>query len=123
MPLFHDDVLDAALDELDTANALHICSGTPTDHATTISLSLATVALDAGDYTLGDATPDGRGLTVAAQAGVAVAASGIPAYYCLVDGTRLLARTEVNEQSPDLTEGSTVDIPAVPFSIADPIIV
>lgn len=120
---FHDDVIDAALDELDGANALHICSGTPTDRASVTSLSLATIVLDAGDYTTSNATPNGRGLTVAAQTGVDVVESGTPTYYCLVDDLRLLAMAEVDDLSPDLTDGSTTNLPVVEFSIADPITV
>lgn len=126
---FHDDVLDAALDVLNDATALHICEGAPTDHASTLANSLATVGIDSGDYTApSDATPNGRELTVAAQNDVPVTSSGTPAYYCLVDATRLLARAEVvpwdpdtSSGSPDLTEGSTTSIPTVAFSVADPI--
>lgn len=120
MPAFmHDDVYDAALGVLDGATNLYICSGTPADRAAVLAASLATIALDAGDYALANGTPDGRGLTVAAQNGVAVTASGTPAHYCLIDGTRLLARAEINPSSPNLTTGSTVDIPATTFEIGD----
>ena len=120
---FHNDVLDGTLDVLETASALHISSGTPADYTAATGSSLATITLDIGDYTTGDASPDGRGLTVAAQTGVPVTVDGAPTYYCLVDdtGQRLLARTEVDPTSPDLTSGSTVDIPTVVFSVADPI--
>lgn len=120
---FNTDVHNAALNVIAAANALHICSGNPTDRATVLSTSLATAALTAGDFTQGAASPNGRGVTVAAKSGVEVLNDGEPLHYCLVDATRLIAKTEVNTASPDLTDGSTTDIPAVTFSIADPTVV
>jgi hypothetical protein len=120
---FNDTALDALLGVIDGANALHICSGTaPANRAAVISASLADVAVDAGDFTLADHATSGRQVTVAAQTGVAVDVSGTPTYYCLIDGTNILAYTEVNPASPNLTSGSTVDIPAVVFSVADPVL-
>ena len=122
MPAMYDNtVIDAALNQIATATALHITSGTPATRADVLTNSLATVAVDAGDYTIGDGDVDGRKVTVAAQNGVAVSTSGTPAHYCLIDGTTLLARTTVDPSSPDLTSGSTVDIPAVDFEIGDPV--
>lgn len=118
--LFANSVLDAALDVIATGTALHICSGTPTDRATAIAASLATVGLDAGDYTKADGDVDGRKVTVGAQAGVSVTADGTPAHYAIVDATTLLAMTTVDPSSPDLTTGSTTDIPAVAFELGDP---
>lgn len=120
--LFDDAVLDAALDVIATGTALHICSGTPTDRATVLASSLATVALDAGDFAKANGDTNGRKVTVAAQAGVPVTTSGTALHYCVIDATRLLARTEVDATSPDLTSGSTTDIPAVDFEIGDPVV-
>lgn len=119
--LFADSVLDAALDVIAGATALHICSGTPADRAAVLTNSLATVAVDGTDFTKSDGTVDGRKTTVGAQTGVPVTASGIPAHYCLIDGTTLLARTVVDPASPDLTSGSTADIPATSFEVGDPV--
>lgn len=120
--LFHDDVIDAALNVVKTnITALHICSGTPADRAAVLTNSLATVAVDTTDATIANGDTDGRKVTIGAQLGVPVTASGTPAHYCLIDGTRLLARTVVNAASPDLTASSTTDIPAVDFEIGDPV--
>lgn len=125
--LFDNSVLDAALDEIGGANALHVCKGTPTDYASAVnpSNSLASVTLDSGDFTKADHATSGRQITVAAQGDVEVDANGTPAYYCLVNTSTstLLAMTEVDDASPDLTSGSTTDIPAVTFSVADPTVV
>lgn len=124
MPALYDDsVLDAALDKIATATALHICSGTPADRAAVLTNSLATVAVDGADFTNANGTTDGRKTTVAAQNGVAVTATGTPAHYCLIDASALLARTQVNASSPDLTSGSTVNIPATAFEVGDPTVV
>ena len=121
---FHDSILDAALTALKGTRTLHICSGEPTDRATAISNSLANVGLVSGDFSANaDHGTSGRQTVVAAKSGVSVTTSGTPARYCIIDGTNLLAKTEVNASSPALTSGSTVDIPAVTFSIADPTVV
>lgn len=121
--LFNDSVLDAALDKIATGNALHICSGAPADRAGVLAASLATTTLASGDFTKANGDVDGRKVTVAAKNGVSVTASGTPASYCVIDGTTLLARTDVDVSSPALTSGSTTNIPAVDFEIGDPTVV
>lgn len=120
MPSFDTSVLDAALDKIATSTALHICSGSPTTRAAVLSASLATVALTGGDFTKAAGDVDGRKVTVAAKTGVAVTAAGTPARYCLIDGTTLLAWANVNVASPNLTTGSTTDIPATAFEVGAP---
>lgn len=122
--LFDDTVLNAALDTIDNGNALHICSGAqPANRAAVISQSLADTTLASGDFTDADHPTSGRQVTVAAKSAVAVDVTGTPTFYCVVDATLLLAMTEVDPASPSLTSGSTVDIPAVVFSVADPTVV
>lgn len=120
MPGYDDTVLDAALDKIATATALHICSGTPADRAAVLTASLATVAVDGTDFTKANGTTDGRKTTVGAQAGVSVTATGTPSRYALVDATTLLAWADVDPASPGLTSGSTTDIPATAFELGDP---
>ena len=118
---FHDNVLDAALGVIGTATALRICSGAaPTTVAAATSQTLATTALVAGNFTIADGTT-GRKTTVAAKTGVAVTATGTPTHYVLVDSTRVLAVTEVDPATPGFTSGSTTDIPAVVFTVGDPV--
>lgn len=121
MPGYDNTVLDAALDKIATATALHVVSGAlPADRAATIAASLATIAVDSGDFTKADGNTDGRKVTVAAQSAVDVTASGTPTFYVLIDATVRLAWADVNAASPDLTDGSTTDIPAVVFELGDP---
>lgn len=121
--MFDSSVQDAALDKIATATALHICTGSPDSRATVLSSSLATVAVVSGDFTKAAGSVDGRKVTVAAKAGVAVTSSGTPASYCLIDGTALLARTDVDAASPSLTVGSTTNIPATAFEVGAPTVV
>lgn len=121
--LFDASVQDAALDKIATATALHICTGTPATRAAVLSSSLATVAVASGDFTKAAGNVDGRKVTVAAKSGVNVTTTGTAAHYCLIDGTTLLARTEVNASSPGLTQGSTVNIPATAFEVGAPTVV
>lgn len=119
---FHNDVLDAALNELSEATALHITSGTaPTAVADVTSRSLATAAVTAGNFADADHSGGGRQTTVAAKSGVPVTATGTPTHYVLVDATRVLAVTEVDPATPGFTSGSTTDIPAVVFAVGDPV--
>jgi hypothetical protein len=121
--LFDPSVQDAALDKIATATALHICSGTPATRATVLSSSLATVAVSGADFTKAAGNVDGRKTTVAAKSGVSVTTTGTAGSYCLIDGTTLLARTDVNVSSPGLTSGSTTNIPAVVFEVGAPTVV
>lgn len=121
--LFDPSVQDAALDKIATSVMLRICSGTPATRATAVTNTLASIAVDSGDFTKAAGNVDGRKVTVAAQSGVSVTTSGTAAHYCLDDGTTLLARTEVNVSSPALTSGSTVNIPATVFEVGVPTVV
>lgn len=118
----HDTVLDAPAGVIDNATALHIVSGVaPTTRAAVISQNLADVVVAPADFTVADHATSGRQVTVAAKSGVTVDVSGTATHYCLIDATNLLAMTEVDPVSPALTAGSTVNIPAVVFSFADPV--
>ena len=119
---FDNTILDAALTALKGTRTLHICSGNPTDRAQAITNSLANVALAAGDFSANaNHATSGRQTVTAAKSGVAVTGTGEPLHYCIIDGTNLLAKTEVDQpDSPDLTSGSTVNIPTVTWSIAQP---
>ena len=121
--LFDSSVQDAALDKIATSVMLRICSGTPATRATAVTNTLASVAVTGADFTKAAGNVDGRKTTVAAKSGVSVAATGTAAHYCLDDGTTLLARAEVNVASPGLTQGSTVNIPAVVFEVGAPVVV
>lgn len=106
---------DAALAGVDGANQAVVLDAAAATMADVTANALADVALAAGDIVLAAGTPTGREAQVAAKLGVPVDTSGTPTHLALVntgdaptDPPRAL--TEVG--GPDLTAGSTVDIPA-----------
>lgn len=119
----HNDVLDAALDEIATCDRLDVCSTQPTNLTeATSTYSLADVTLTAGDgngdYTIADGDASGRKLTVAEQADITVDADGTAQHIALSDGASLLYVTTCTSQA--LTTGNTVTVPAFDIEIADP---
>lgn len=113
-------VLDAALAVIATCTRLDVTSdvGTPAN----LTNSLANVALTAGDgngdYVIADGTTNGRKITVAQQADVAVTATGDAAHIVLSVGGVIHLTTTCTTQT--LTSGNTVTIPAFSDEIADP---
>lgn len=118
----HNDVLDAALDEIATATRLVVCSGEPANFAGIAAVALADVTLTAGDgngdYTIADGDTSGRKITVAAQSAVPVDATGTATHITLDDGTTLQYVTTCTSQA--LTSGNTCNVPAFDVELADP---
>lgn len=116
-----DAVLDAALAKVATATRLVVTSAQPANFAGIAAVTLASVVMTAGagngDYTLADGDVSGRKLTVLAQNGVSVTASGNATHICLDDGTTLLQVTTCTSQA--LTSGNTVNVPAYDIEFAD----
>lgn len=114
----NDSVMDAALDKVATATMLRVCSGSsnPADRAAAVSATLASVAVDSGDFAKSDGT-SGRKTTVAAQSGISITATGDATCICLDDGTNLLYVTTTTTQT--LTSGGTVSTPAWTIQIGD----
>ena len=101
----HDDVLDAAHDEvINNATTMIACSQAPTTRTEAVTTyALADIAIDSGDFAIADGDISGRKVTVAAQAGVTVDTSGIVTHVAIVDGTRLL---RVTEEGTDVQSGT-----------------
>ena len=116
----HDNVIDAALDEIATGTLLSVTSdvGTPTD----LTNTLASVALTAGDgngyFTIANGDTSGRKITVAQQADVSITAPGTALHIVISLGGTILLTTTCTSQA--LTSGGTVTIPAFDDEIADP---
>ena len=115
-----DTFIDAPGADLDTnASAMHVCSAEPTDRANAIATSLATVAMDAGDYSQADGDTNGRKTIVAQQAAISITSTGTATHVALIDATtRLIYVTTCTSQL--LTSGGTVTVPAWDIEIADP---
>lgn len=95
----HDSALDALLDYIaDNGNLMTICSQEPTTRTEAVTTyALADVALTVGDgngdYTKANGDTSGRKLTIGAQSGITVDATGNGDHIAVVSGTELLAVT------------------------------
>jgi hypothetical protein len=119
----HNDVLDAALDKIATANIMTLCSQQPTTRTEAITTYMLadvtmTVGDGNGDYTIADGDTSGRKVTVTAQAGESVTNSGTGDHVALCDGSSLLYVTTCTGVA--VTAGGTVDFPAWDGEILDP---
>jgi hypothetical protein len=114
----HDDVLDAALNEIkDNATVLHICSSLPANYG------------DVAGVTLGNKTPpaftgpadhtSGRKITVTAITDGSVTATGTASHYAIVDGTRLLCAQALGSTQA-VTSGNTFTLGATIIALPDP---
>ena len=121
MAYLNDRVLDLGLNVLDTeADVLYICSAEPTSYAEAISLSLGVkTGISVGAE--GDATPDGRKVTVAAITDGSVTASGTATHWAIVDvsESRLLAVNTLGTPT-EVVVDDTFTLPAFDVRIPDP---
>lgn len=121
MPKFApDNTLDAMLDEIATCDRMDIVSdaGVPAD----LTNSLANVTLTPGDgngdFTIADGDAGGRKVTVTAQSGVSITATGAANHVVLsLSGTIKYVTTGDGQT---LNSGGTVDFPAFKITSADP---
>jgi hypothetical protein len=118
-----DAVMDAALDYIDQADVLRVCStldSSPT-HAEIVTATLASVAITPDtDFTKADGDTSGRKVTVAAKSGVSVTASGDANHIALTTTSGSVVRYVTTCTTQTLTSGNTVNIPAWDIEIADP---
>lgn len=113
-----DSVLDAALGKIAEATSMIALDGEPADRAAALSGALATATLNSGDFAVANGDTSGRKVTVAAQNGVEVTATGDANHIALIDDSELLYVTVCTEQT--LTNGNTVDFGAWKVELADP---
>ncbi len=115
----HNDVLDAMLNEIATANLMTACSAEPTTRTEAVTTyALADIAMTGGDFSNADGDVSGRKVTVGAKAGVLIDASGTANHVALVDATVLLYVTTA--PGVVLTSGQNVDFAAWDIEVADP---
>ena len=116
--LVDDSVMDAALNEVvNNAVILRVCSGDPADRSAAVTATLASVAINSGDFSLANGDTSGRKSTLSQQVDIAISASGTAATVVVDDGTILLTKTDVTSQA--LTSGGTVTVNAYDHEIAD----
>jgi hypothetical protein len=113
-----DTTLDAMLDEIATATDLHVCSSEPANFAGIAAVTLAEHIMAGGDYTNANGDTNGRKVTIAQQASIAIDTTGTATEISLDDGTDLVYVTTCTSQL--LTSGGTVTVPAWDIEIADP---
>ena len=116
-----DAYMEAMLQLIDNADTLSVCSGQPANVAGIAAVLLAEVALTPGDgngdFTIANGDTNGRKLTVAQQAAIAITASGDATHIVIDDGTNLYITTCTSQT---LTSGGTVTVPAWDIEVADP---
>jgi hypothetical protein len=118
-----DATIDAELAYIAASDIMHVCSAEPANYAGIAAVSLASVAMTAGngnDYTIANGDASGRKVTTAAKNGVSVASSGTATHIALakVGDTTLRYVTTCTSQA--LTSGNTVNVPAWKVEVADP---
>jgi hypothetical protein len=119
----HPDVVQAGLDDIRSgATRLCVCTQQPTTHTQALSTyALAVATISSANISAPSAgSPNGRKVTVGAVNNISVTTSGTPGHIALVDfaNNKLLNVTTCT--GPDLTSGSTVNVPAYDISFADP---
>lgn len=114
-----DTALDALLGTLDGGTILTVCSTQPTTRAEAVTTyKLADVATTGGDFSIGDGSPNGRTLTIAAKNGVSVDTTGTATHVAICDGTNLLAVTTCTSKA--IGSGDIVNIPSWTINVSDP---
>lgn len=121
-----DAVLDAALDVIAEADEMYVCSGVPTDYNDIANVDLVgpislTPGDGNGDFTIANGDVSGRKLTVAAQNGASVIASGTAINVVLATGGSTdLIRYVTECTSQAVTSGNTANVGSWKVELADP---
>lgn len=111
---YPDGTLDQVLDLIATADAQHLCQGQPTTFGDIATMTCAVVAMAGGDFTKAAGATDGRRVTVAAKAGVAVTADRTADHVALVVGSTLICVTTCTPVA--VTTADTVNFPAYNYT-------
>jgi hypothetical protein len=117
--LVHNDVLDAALNEIATATELYICTAEPTSRANADSISvIAAHTLTGGDFTNADGDTSGRKVTISAQNGLTADAAGTANHIALCDSSDLLYVTTFTGTVVAISD--TINVGSWKAELADP---
>jgi hypothetical protein len=115
-----NNTIDAALDYIALSTRLYVCSGEPASYTGIAAVTLATVTVDGTDFTKADAGGGGRQVTVGAQTGMSVTASGTATHIVLGTVSDTTYRYTTTCTSQALVSGNTVNVPAWVITIGDP---
>lgn len=108
------------------ADEMYVCSAQPTNYADIANVDLVgpivmTPGAGGGDFTLADGDTSGRKLTVAAQNGASVIASGTANHVVLATGGATdLIRYITTCTSQAVTSGNTANVGAWDIEVLDP---
>jgi hypothetical protein len=118
----HDDVLDGALNIIkNNCTRMTLCSAQPTTYTEgNATFALADVTMASGDFTAANGDTNGRKLTVAAKAAVAVDVGGTGNHVALLDVTNSKLLYVTTCPSTAVALAGTVDIGSWKVEIADP---
>lgn len=83
-----NDVLDAALAVVASADRLVVVAGQPTDYAAASNGALAQASVSAADFSIGSGSGGGRRLQVAPRSGIIAQAAGTADHVALLDSVR-----------------------------------
>lgn len=128
MPTAPDTVLDAGLDVIALADEMFVTDVEPSSYADIgvgAEILIGPISLTAGDgngdFTIADGSPDGRTLTVAAQNGASVVATGTPGFVVLATGggTDLIRYVTEESTGQALTSGNTANVGSWTVNNAD----
>ena len=105
-----DSVLDAALDEIETATQIVLTVDEPANGAGALSNAVAEGTLTGGDYTKAAGDVSGRKVTIAQQDDLNIDSSGTPDHVALLDASDNLIYVTTVSNPQALTEGGTVTL-------------
>lgn len=116
-----DGILDGTPLKIAECTQATACSAQPTSIAEIDTYALAQVALtpgDGNDFTIANGDTNGRKVTVAQKADVAITDNGTANHMALDDGVKFIVTTVTPKA---LTSGDTTTFPAWDSEIADPV--
>ena len=116
--MISNSVLDAALNKIASATAIHITVADPADRDAAIANSMASYAPSFS--AIAEATGGGRKITKQAGSDSAAEAGGTPGFRAYVDATELLYSEPVGAGSTDIAAGGEVNDGASTITIGDP---
>lgn len=120
MPFICDAMLDAALDYLDNADYLHLCSAEPTSYAEAASTySKGSVAINSTDWTTANGDSTGRKATLAAQTLTPSATATVTHWALVKSGTTLLIAWGTLAASLGLSDGVDVTTQELVITLPD----
>lgn len=121
-----DATIDAMLAQIALADEMYVCSAQPTNYADIVNSDLVgPIALTPGDgngdFTIANGDTSGRKVTVAAQNGASVIASGSASHIVLATGGATdLIRYITTCTAQTLTSGNTANVGAWDVEVNDP---